>query len=94
MTQLNNMKMNDGSRYFWGSNANGCASELWKLLPSLPAAEKKKTTGLDESWLEFTYKGYSFAIHDHWSGVSFIADDPSTPEHHLQRIVQHLASAC
>ena len=87
--------MSDGSRCFWSTNAYGCSFEIWKLLKTLPIAVRKTyVSSFDEAWLEFSYMGFDIAAHDHWSGVSFFAEDPGTPEKHLMRIAKHLAPVC
>ena len=50
------------------------------------------TKGFDEVWLTFTYKAYEFSVHDHWSGLTFFAENPDTPDLLLKEIMAHFST--
>jgi hypothetical protein len=81
----------DGSRHFarWPRAVTWAA--LCDHLRLLPDVEVVNLIGphLDAAWLDFTFRGHRFAIHNHGSQFHFSVWDPQCSDMILYRVGRH-----
>ena len=97
MTQdypLTDIRMHDGSRDFLSLPCTQGPDSLWHSLRGLDHVTRNSfVPAITETWMAFTWRGWSIAIHDPYGEYWFFADDPETPDTILQEIRAHFLQA-
>jgi hypothetical protein len=83
--------MADGSRHF----VDLPQTVLWlgrrDHLMNLPGAELTGflTDHVTEAWIDFTFRGHSFAVNDQFGEYWFFVHDPTCPDDALEAVTAH-----
>ncbi len=84
--------MNDQSRLFHSQPEIPRPFRLMLHVLTLPGAWPTAfLPGLDEAWIDFRYKGWKFAVHNHLGEYRFFVSDRSCPDAVLEKVASHFA---
>lgn len=88
--KLFDQRMSDGSRNFAELREVASFESLRRHLSKLEGAEEAEylTDSVTEMWLDFTYAGHRFTIHNPLGYWLFVAD-PACPEPILSAVASH-----
>lgn len=83
--------MKDGSRQFAALPENESSQRLRDHLSRLAGAQVTEflTDGVTEAWIDFTYRGHTFAVNNPFGEFLFFVTEPNCAEDILTEVVKH-----
>jgi hypothetical protein len=92
MTLLIDFRAADGSRQFLEILKTVYPEELVVWLETLPGLKITEVlSSIPETWVDFTYRGYAFSVHDPIDAYWFFVADPDCADVILQEVADHVA---
>ena len=93
MKALQDVRMNDGSRWFVALPESLSWKRLRDHIAALPGAAVTGflTDGIVEVWIDFTLEGEHFTINNQLGEFWFFVSNPGADEALLNRVVEHAA---
>lgn len=91
---LMNITMNDGSRKFGELPQSVTWYELRQHIGKLDGASVTEfiTDDVTEAWIDFSFRGYQFAVNNQFGAYWFFASDPQVADEILGKILSHCGS--
>ena len=91
ISDLFEMKMNDGSRHFVDMPEIVFFDELADHAEELDGAEITEfiTDGVIEMWLDFDFCGHQFSVTNQFGDYWFFVRDPDCPDEILLEVIDH-----
>lgn len=89
--ELLSLIMNDGSRHFGYLPQTVLWYELRYHIQKLNGATVTNfiTDNVTEAWIDFSFRGYSFAVNDQFGDYWFFVDNPKCPDDVLKTVLSH-----
>lgn len=91
VSDLLEMKMNDGSRHFVDLPEVVFFDELCEHAEELRGAEITEfiADGIVEMWLDFKFRGHKFSVTNQFGDYWFFVENPACPDEILLEIIEH-----
>jgi hypothetical protein len=91
LSDLLEIKMNDGSRHFVDLPEAVFFDELCDHAEKLEGAEIIEfiTDGVVEMWLDFEFRGHKFSVNNQFGDYWFFVRDPNCPDEILLEVIDH-----
>jgi len=90
-TELLNIIMKDGSRYFGDLPQSILWHELRDHIETLDGAKVTDfiTDNVTEAWIDFSYCGHRFSVNDQFGEYWFFVDNPKCSDEILDAVLRH-----
>ena len=91
ISDLLEIKMNDGSRHFVDMPEVVFFDDLYDHAEELEGAEITEfiVDGVVEMWLDFEFRGHNFSVSNQLGDYWFFVEDPDCPNEILLEIIAH-----